>query len=312
VKIMKNRIVQTDPNRKDVLLPEIKTNLPQVPVIQKPPTQTSGRGDYIATVVLEAEYDDRYDNQIRLGILESVVSSLVSHHLNSGIIIFPAGMFFTNLNPPSSIYPQLQVALSNYLAAMQGNIIVCFGIDGSVDPEGYARDQIAVAADRTGIISLGKKFYPQKTERGHVNLASGFNVPEDGKSRIFRFRENLYYLAMCYDSFGIKNQDIKNPGVQGIIELAHCFYPKDKGPSGDPYFARHGFAGAARQWDCPAFGTGIFFRREVPERWPTGVIWNQGEISTNEWTYEMNPLKPEKVIRMNVTDGAAGVRLFRA
>jgi len=307
---MTRRPIQVYPYKNDDSLIDTTPRTIPVPGIQDPPDK-SDRGDYIATVILESEYDDRYDNRIRLGILESVVSSLATRYLNNGIVIFPAGMFFTDQNLPSSLYPQLQIVLSKYLATIPGNVIVCFGIDGSVDPEGYARDQIAVAVDRTGIIALGRKFYPQKIERGHVNLAGGFNVPEQGKNRIFRFREKSYYLAMCYDSFGIKNQDIKNPGVQGIIELAHCFYPKGKGPSGDPYFARHGFAGAARQWNCTAYGTGVFFRREVPERWPTGVIWNQGAISTQNWRYEMNPLKPDKVTRISVTDGAAIIRLFQ-
>jgi hypothetical protein len=219
-------------------------------------------------------------------------------------------MFFTGERTPSTFYSEIETAISSHLGTIGKNIIVCFGIDGSVDTEGYARDQIAVAIDRTGIIALGRKFYPQKTERGHVNLAGNFNIPEQGKSRIFRFGNGWYYLAVCYDSFGIKNQNIRNPGVNGLIELAHCFYPKGQGPSGDPYFARHGFAGAARQWNCPVFGTGVFFRRSVPERWPTGVIWNQNAISTTEWHYDMNPLKPVNVIRMKVADGAAVIRLF--
>lgn len=307
---MTHRPIRVYPHKKDNSLIDTKSSLVQIPTFRDSPNR-SGLADYIATVVLEAKHDEGYSNQVRQGILESVVSSLVSQYLNNGIVIFPAGMFFTGKNPPSSIYPWIQNTLSSYLTTIPGNIIVCFGIDGSVDREGYARDQIAVATDRTGIIALGRKFYPQKVERGHVNLVSGFNVPELGKSRIFRFREKSYYLAMCYDSFGIKNLDIKNPGVQGIIELAHCFYPKGKGPSGDPYFARHGFAGAARQWNCTAYGTGVFFRRRVPDRWPTGVIWNQGSISTQNWKYEMNPLKPEKVIRLPVIDGAAVVRFFR-
>lgn len=307
---MTHRPIGVYSHKKDTFLTDIKPDRIQVPAIPLSMIY-SDRGDYIATVVLEAEYDDRYDNQIRLGILESVVSSLVKWYLNNGIVIFPAGMFFTDQKPPSLLYPQLRIALSNYLATIPGNIIVCFGIDGSEDPEGYARDQIAVAADRTGIIALGRKFHPQKGERNHVNLAGGFNVLEDGKCRIFRFLEKSYYLAMCYDSFGIKNLDIKNPGVQGIIELAHRFNPRPHERSGESDFARHGFAGIARQWNCTAYGTGVFFRRRVPERWPTGVIWNQGTISTKDWKYEMNPLKPDKVTRMSVTDGAAVIRLFQ-
>jgi hypothetical protein len=270
----------------------------------------SSKEKILATVILESVHDDQYDTEQRFQTLKSVVSYLTTNHLNNGIIVFPAGMFFTRENPPSSFYSRIENEICSFLATIENNVIICFGIDGSEDREGYARDQIAVALDKKGIIALGRKFYPQKKERGHVNLAKHFNIPEEGKSRIFRFGDSSYYLAMCYDSFGIKKQNIKNPGVHGLIELAHCFYMRGQGPSGESYFARHGFAGAARHWNCPVFGTGVFFGRSVPESWPTGVVWNQGIISTTNWNYGMNPLKPRKIMRLKVDDGAAVIRLF--
>ena len=299
-----------DPNPGESSLTTIETIQPHIP-IRRIQSEQPIQDNYLATVILEATHDDQYDNQMRLDILKSVVSTLATDHPNDGIIVFPAGMFFTNLNPPSSIYSPIEPAISQYLATLKSHIIVCFGIDGSIDFDGYARDQIAVAIDRTGIIALGKKFYPAKAERGHVNLAGNFNIIENGKSRIFTLGKSSFYLGMCYDGFGIKNQNIKNPGVTGFIELAHCFYPKGQGPSGESYFARHGFAGTAREWNCPVYGTAVFFKREVPEHWPTGVIWNQGSISTTKWNYSLNPLKPVKIMRMNVADGAAVIRLFQ-
>ena len=287
----------------------VKIDPKSLSVIHKPQTNAVHK-NFLATVILESEDDTQYDAQQRLQTLTSVVSYITAHNPGNGIIVFPAGMFFTGEKAPSIIYSWLENAICSHLATIEKHVIICFGIDGSVDDEKYSRDQIAVAVNKTGIIALGRKFYPQKTECGHVNLAGNFNIPEDGKSRIFRFGDASYYLAMCYDSFGIKNQNIKNPGVNGLIELAHCFYPKGQGPSGESYFARHGFAGASRQWNCPVFGTGVFFRRTIPENWPTGVLWNQGTISTTKWNYGMNPLKPVEVIRMKVADEAAVVRVF--
>jgi hypothetical protein len=31
------------------------------------------------------------------------------------------------------------------------------------------------------------------------------------------------------------------------LNQVHCFYPKGEDPSGESYFARHGFAGASKQ-----------------------------------------------------------------
>lgn len=264
----------------------------------------------IATVVLESAGDDLYNNGQRLETLKTIVSFLTLQHLEGGIVIFPAGMFFTDAKAPSSIYHQLEIAIVSHLNSIGKNIVICFGIDGSIDREGYARDQVAIAIDKSGIIALGRKYYPASAERGHVNLAEDFNIIEDGKSRIFTFNEARYYLAVCYDSFGIKNLNIPNPGVDAVIEFAHCFYQKGKGPSGESYFARHGFAGAARQWHCQVFGSAVFFDREVPERWPTGVSWNQGSISTTNWNYDMNPIKPISVVKQDIPEGKAVIRLF--
>jgi hypothetical protein len=264
----------------------------------------------LATIIIESAGDNQYNTEQRLQTLKTIVTSLITQHLENGIIVFPARMFYTHDKPPSSIYPQIESAVASYLASTGKKIIICFGIDGSLDPEEYARDQIAVAIDRSGIVALGRKFYPAKAERGHVNLAENFNAPEEGKSRIFKFGNASYYLAMCYDSFGIKNQNIKNPGVNAILEFVHCFYPKGQGPSGEAYFARHGFAGASRQWACPVFGTAVFFNRKVPERWPTGVIWNQGSMSTTHWNYDLNPLKPVNIINQKIAEGNAVIRLF--
>ncbi len=268
------------------------------------------KNNRLATVVIESYFKNQRSNEQRLNSLKATINFLSDHRYQNGIIIFPAGMFYTEKDPPSSIYTKIEEEISSHLVSLGKNFIVVFGIDGSEDVDEYARDQIAVALNQTGIIALGRKFYPQKTERGHVNLAKSYNTIENEKPRIFNYRNQSFYLAMCYDSFGIKNQNIKNPGVTGLIELAHCFYPKGVGPSGELYFARHGFAGASRQWNCPVFGTGVFFDRAVPERWPTGVMWNQGNISTRDWKYEMNPVEPEAVLSCIIPEGKAVIRVF--
>ncbi|WP_256242165.1 hypothetical protein [Bacillus sp. V3B] len=67
-----------------------------------------------------------------------------------------------------------------------------------------------------------------------------------------------FYTAVCYDSFGIKHNHIQNSGVHGILNLVHQFWSKGQGNSGDVFFARHGFAGASKQWECPIFGATVF------------------------------------------------------
>lgn len=80
-------------------------------------------------------------------------------------------------------------------------------------------------------------------------------------------------MAVCYDGFGIKKQNIKNPGVDVILDLVHRFPPIGEDISGDVLFAKHGFAGAAKHWGCPTLGAAVFYNSDIPSKWPTGVVW---------------------------------------
>ncbi|PXF60765.1 MAG: hypothetical protein C4B59_08050 [Candidatus Methanogaster sp.] len=101
------------------------------------------------------------------------------------------------------------------------------------------------------------------------------------------------------------------------MNLVHSFYPVGEGSSGAPYFAKHGFAGASKQWDCPVFGAVVFFGRNILENWPTGVYWNQGSKSTVDWAYADNPVisKGEfylkiKKDRSNANEDIALVKIY--
>jgi hypothetical protein len=44
------------------------------------------------------------------------------------------------------------------------------------------------------------------------------------------------------------------------------------------------------QWHCPAFGTAVFFNREIPENWPTGVLWYGEGQSVKAFKYQDNTM----------------------
>ncbi len=83
---------------------------------------------------------------------------------------------------------------------------------------------------------------------------------------------------------------LMNPNVDIILNLVHGFNPIGEFGSGEVYFAKHSFAGASKQWGCPTFGAAVFERRDIPLNWPTGVLWNQGEKSTQKWKYTENAI----------------------
>ena len=151
----------------------------------------------------------------------------------------------------------------------------------------YAGDQIGLAVDRDGIIAIGRKFHPAPQEKGHIKLADDYLSEEDGKSRIFELNGVKYFMCVCYDTYGLRHLDLPNPGVDVVLNLVHSIYPR----SSPSYFAKHGLAGASRQWGCPVFGAVVFFGCRILENWPTGVCWNMGDISTRNWRYVDNPVR---------------------
>jgi hypothetical protein len=184
------------------------------------------------------------------------------------------------------------------------HVIVCTGVDS-------ARDQIAIAIDKTGIIAKGRKFYASPGD-SQIKLAPGVLSEEDGKSRIFELNGTRYYMCVCYDTYGLRHKDLHNNEVDVVLNLVHCFYQPGEGPCGLALFAKHGLAGASKKWKCPVFAAVVFFKPNIPMRWPTGVYWNQGDKSTTKWRYSDNPIKPADSFEpITIKEGLALVRMYK-
>ena len=187
----------------------------------------------------------KYSNEERMNVLSKVVKSL-GNSSGDGVILFPGGMFSTGENEAKTYYKEVEKQIKDILSKTGRNIIVCVGIDGCVDKDDYSNDQIGIAVSKKGIEAIGRKFHPASQEKGHVKLAESHSSEEDGKSRIFELNGVKYFMCVCYDTYGVRHKNLPNPGVDVVLNLVHCFYPKGEGPSGESYFARHGFAGASK------------------------------------------------------------------
>jgi len=185
--------------------------------------------------------------------------------------------------------------------------MVSLGIDGR-----GSRDQLAVAFSKIGIEAIGRKFYPAPRERGLVKLASYHLAKEDGKSRIIDLNGRRYFMCACYDSFGIRKKNLRNPGIDYILDHVHYFYRPGKGISGNGYFARFGFAGASKQWNCLVFGAAVFVNRQVPTKWPSCVYWNQGAKTIQRWRYADNPIRPKTEFEVTTQEGVAFIRFYES
>ena len=236
----------------------------------------------IVTVVLQSSVQLTTDNDNRLQILKDVVEK---YRDKSEVILFPAGYFDYKKYDENQI---IKVAddVRKILEEFSTGAVVCFGIDCK-----NGKDQLAVAVNRNEILAMGRKFYPTKEDKKEeINKAEQFNDMEMGFTRIFKTCDKRFYIAVCYDCFGIRHRGIENPGVDAVLVLVHRFCKRGEGPSGNAYFARSGFAGAFKQWNCPVFGTAVFYDREIPPDWPTGIRCENTEISIRSFKYSDNKL----------------------
>lgn len=260
---------------------------------------------WVATVILQS--NGRYSNDERLKVLSQIVDSVAKETDGDGVILFPGGWFGAAKQEARNLYKWMEGNVGDILRKKEGNIIICLGIDGRVTQ--FAKDQIGIAISKKGIKAIGRKFHPAPKEKGHVELAKDHLTKEDNKSRVFDLNGRKYFLCACYDSFGIKQKGIPNPGIDVILDLVHHFYKLKKGPSGTSYFARNGLAGASKHWSCLVFGAVVFFNRD-PKNWPSGVYWNQGDKDIKKWRYSDNPLKPKVKFELKIKEGVASVRIY--
>jgi hypothetical protein len=256
-------------------------------------------GDDLVVATVTVEGNEEASNEQRTSLLARVLGRLGS---DADIAVLPGG-FYSTPRRASTLYGY---AAGQVRRAISGPTVVCLGIYGRGDV-----DQLAVGLSRKGVVAVGRKFYPAEGEGSRIELASSHLELEEGHERLIRVKGRTAYLAVCYDGFGIKKEGLANPGVDLVLDLVYGFYRPGDGYSGNVYFARDGFAGASKQWQCPVFGTATFFNRPIPEAWPTGVRWNRGDESTQRWHYEYNAIGPTDTFREHGDHESALIRLFR-
>ena len=241
----------------------------------------------------------RVKNRHRTLLLKKILQHLPR---SVDILLLPAGYYSTYENA-KSLYTYVQGCCMKLLKRYAPQCTIVLGIDGRKH-----QDQIAIAINRKGIAGMARKFYAVKGEI--IKPAKDYLNGEAGYKRIFRLKGKDIYMAVCYDSFGIRHEETKSPGVDIILNLIHEFLPQGRMKSGDVYFIKHGMAGASKQWACPVFGSTVFIRREIPKNWQPGVLWNQRSMSTQKWRYKHNPLKSRKGFKAETIREKAEISLF--
>ena len=279
---------------------------------------------WIATVTLCSKHEkDPSKNTERLDMLSKIIDPILEVKKSDGIILFPAGWLHTGSRDSKTIYDELTNTVTKILQKSPHEILVCIGIDGRVDAQGFDHDQIALIINKTGRLKDIKKFCGSPRERKII--AADLEKLSDAKSsHLFSFKGKTFFVSVCYDicanKYGSKGLDLANPGCDYILNLVHRFPKKikdqkDEG-SGVWYFQVHNFGAASRDWNCPVFGTGIFINRDITEKWRTGVNWKLGNISTKTKgiTADLFSINYEKIPRIifpsECGDVYAEVRFF--
>ena len=74
---------------------------------------------------------------------------------------------------------------------------------------------------------------------------------------------------------------------------------------------KNGMAGASKKWKCPVYGSVIFYGREIPERWPSGVLANGKNGNSKTWRYEDNLIENVGGLYLNQPEGRVRVSIFK-
>ena len=270
-------------------------------------TQHKLGGWWVATVLIRS--NARYSNEDRLEATSQVVDYVSKETEGDGVIAFPGGWFNSGRREPREIYEWVEQNLTRILRGKKGNVIVCSGIDGRKSGD-YNKDQIGIAISKKGIEAMGRKFHPTDDEKRFIEPAKSHLEKEENKSRIFELDGKKYFICVCYDGFGIKHNSIPKMGIDAVLDLVHGFWPKGKEGSGEVNFARHGLAGASNQWRCPVFCSVVFFDREIPEDFPSGVYWDKGGTHSSTCTYARITLRPVKEEHLKIREGFANIRIY--
>jgi len=252
----------------------------------------------IVTAVVE-QYS-ALDNKARTELLEKVIDA----SRGQDIVLLPAG-YFQFKDSPEYVYDYIVNKIKAFLKGNK-NLVVVIGLDCEIK-----ESQMAIAVNYKGIMAIGRKVSPTADEKGKIKSADGFFNTEHGYNRIFKKKGKRLYLAVCYDVFGIKHQKVVNPNVDIVLGLVHDFYPLGKKGSGDVYFAKNVLAGCSKHWNVPVFGSVVYIRRVISKNFPTGVFWNQGNISTQFWRYDHNPIYYHKKVIVKSETELAELRFYK-
>lgn len=228
----------------------------------------------ICTALIQIPLDnwDEIANSDKFELLSNILSHLTE---DADILILPAGFLNSRSKQPETIFDETEMVVTKLIKKYNDNLFICFGIDGR-----HKTDQLALAVNTTGIISIARKFHHMDSS---IHLADNAFALEQNMKRHFLIKGKRPFLAVCYDIFGISKFKLDNEtNCDFIIGVIHGFGSN----GGDSDFARKGLGGASKQWKVHSYASAVFSDNRNPANWTSGVEWTHGNASVKDFTYD--------------------------
>lgn len=209
---------------------------------------------------------------------------------NKILFLFPAGMFKVPKNTLKIFMKKIENYISSFLRLNKLNICIVIGIDtiSNIQDEvklvkkGIFEEQVSVAITKKGIISAARKFHPTDEEKGKIKLSKSFNSKNFGYKRYFKYANLSFCMAVCYDIFGIRKENVKITNGTVILNLIHMFSKSGKG-SGVFYYVRDGLARTSYHILSKVFCAAVFEKKSF-NNYVSGV--NIKKQVNMKWKYK--------------------------
>lgn len=243
-------------------------------------TLTVYQDSWIATITFETSCGkDPLSNTGRGFLLSQITEEILSKTDGDGIMVFPAGWFGIGKERISErVYDHIASCIRPILVRHEPrHIILVSGIDGYQDSSGNDRDQVAIAIDSMGIVSLARKFFPTAEDSAFgLENALHHQATECGKSRIFELNGWRFFIAVCNDINAGHRTNLKKNGNFDFDVILNPIHKFEKGNSISD-FLRKGMGLESGHYDCPAFGSVKFINNyQITPSWRTGIYWPFG------------------------------------
>ncbi len=166
-----------------------------------------------ATVCIKGRPARQYrTHTARLALLNEIVCKINERWEALEVVAFPGGFLRLNRTVGALSYDERVKALDQAgfvkpiklafgkLTRSPASVLV-FGVDGPAYPNGDGGDQLCVAANRTGIIGIGRKIFPTQTE---AEVLLCFDADFRDSHRVVELPGGRKAaLSACYDMFGV-------------------------------------------------------------------------------------------------------------